>query len=51
MFPHPCQALRTAIDRHQEASRDASFGKGVDRHLFALFVVSMGLGKVRRVDG
>mmetsp|Transcript_59765 Transcript_59765/g.124899 ORF Transcript_59765/g.124899 Transcript_59765/m.124899 type:complete len:193 (+) Transcript_59765:2194-2772(+) len=38
-------AMRKATDRHQDVSRDASCGKGVDRHLFALYVVGMGLGK------
>jgi len=40
--------MRKATDRHQDVSRDASCGKGVDRHLFALYVVGMGLGKVLR---
>jgi hypothetical protein len=40
--------MRKATDRHQDVSRDASGGKGVDRHLFALYVVGMGLGKVPR---
>ncbi len=31
--------LRVACDRHQEMYRDAMCGKGVDRHLFALYVV------------
>jgi hypothetical protein len=39
--------VRKAADRHQDVSREASCGKGVDRHLFALYVVAMGLGKVK----
>jgi carnitine O-palmitoyltransferase 1 len=31
--------LRLASDRHQELYRDAMTGRGVDRHLFALYVV------------
>jgi len=37
-------ALRRACDSHQGYARDAACGKGVDRHLFALFVASMALG-------
>ncbi|CAJ0605158.1 unnamed protein product [Cylicocyclus nassatus] len=33
------QLLRKACDRHQELYRDAMCGKGVDRHLFALYVI------------
>lgn len=32
--------LRRAADKHQQLYRDAMNGKGIDRHLFALFVVS-----------
>ncbi|BHF82225.1 Carnitine O-palmitoyltransferase 1, liver isoform [Sparganum proliferum] len=32
--------LKTACDQHQHLYRDAMVGKGVDRHLFALYVVS-----------
>jgi carnitine O-palmitoyltransferase 1 len=31
--------LRVAADRHQQLYRDAMSGQGVDRHLFALYVV------------
>ncbi|CAI4231368.1 unnamed protein product [Auanema sp. JU1783] len=31
--------LKTACNRHQELYRDAMCGKGVDRHLFALYVI------------
>jgi len=31
--------LRIACERHQQLYRDAMCGKGVDRHLFALYVV------------
>nr|CAD2169758.1 unnamed protein product [Meloidogyne enterolobii] len=31
--------LRVAADRHQQLYRDAMCGKGIDRHLFALYVV------------
>ncbi|XP_048749687.2 carnitine O-palmitoyltransferase 1, liver isoform-like isoform X2 [Ostrea edulis] len=36
--------LRKACNRHQDAYRDAMCGLGVDRHLFALYVVSKGMG-------
>lgn len=39
--------LRVAGIRHQKLYRDAMNGLGIDRHLFALFVVSKGLGYVR----
>ncbi|VDP70499.1 unnamed protein product [Echinostoma caproni] len=32
--------FRIATDRHQNLTRDAISGKGVDRHLFALYIVS-----------
>lgn len=32
--------LRKAADIHQSAYRDAMTGKGIDRHLFCLYVVS-----------
>lgn len=32
--------LRIACDRHQRAYQDAMCGKGVDRHLFCLYVIS-----------
>ncbi|MPC08983.1 Carnitine O-palmitoyltransferase 1, liver isoform [Portunus trituberculatus] len=38
------QLLRVAGIRHQKLYRDAMNGLGIDRHLFALFVVSKGLG-------
>ncbi|CAB3405613.1 unnamed protein product [Caenorhabditis bovis] len=31
--------LRKACDRHQELYRDAMCGQGVDRHLFALYII------------
>uniref|UniRef100_A0A915B095 carnitine O-palmitoyltransferase n=1 Tax=Parascaris univalens TaxID=6257 RepID=A0A915B095_PARUN len=34
-----CRLLRKASERHQELYRAAMCGKGVDRHLFALYVV------------
>uniref|UniRef100_F1KVQ1 carnitine O-palmitoyltransferase n=1 Tax=Ascaris suum TaxID=6253 RepID=F1KVQ1_ASCSU len=34
-----CRLLRRASERHQELYRAAMCGKGVDRHLFALYVV------------
>ena len=34
--------LRKASDRHTHYSHDAMTGKGVDRHLFAMYVVSAG---------
>eukprot|EP00293_Proteomonas_sulcata_P010653 CAMPEP_0184299254 /NCGR_PEP_ID=MMETSP1049-20130417/9893_1 /TAXON_ID=77928 /ORGANISM="Proteomonas sulcata, Strain CCMP704" /LENGTH=657 /DNA_ID=CAMNT_0026609627 /DNA_START=128 /DNA_END=2101 /DNA_ORIENTATION=+ len=39
------KAIRAASDRHQSNSRDSSLGKGVDRHMFALYVCALGLGK------
>ncbi|TGZ63404.1 hypothetical protein CRM22_006939 [Opisthorchis felineus] len=36
--------LRAACDYHQSLYRDAMTGKGVDRHLFCLYVVSRHLG-------
>eukprot|EP00127_Corallochytrium_limacisporum_P005425 Clim_evm37s204 gene=Clim_evmTU37s204 len=36
--------MRKAADRHQRYYRDAMSGKGVDRHLFALYVASRGMG-------
>ncbi|ULU08278.1 hypothetical protein L3Y34_019436 [Caenorhabditis briggsae] len=33
------QLLRKACDKHQELYRDAMCGQGVDRHLFALYVI------------
>eukprot|EP00128_Syssomonas_multiformis_P006040 Colp12_sorted_trinity150504_noHs@9833 len=36
--------LNKAADKHQNTYRDAMSGKGIDRHLFALYVVSKGLG-------
>lgn len=38
------QALRRACQQHQAYARDASCGKGVDRHLFALYVASVAMG-------
>ncbi|KJE95992.1 carnitine O-acyltransferase [Capsaspora owczarzaki ATCC 30864] len=38
------QLLRKAGETHQNLYRDAMSGKGIDRHLFALYVVSQGLG-------
>ncbi|CAF0890566.1 unnamed protein product [Didymodactylos carnosus] len=36
--------LRLACDYHQQQYRDAMSGKGIDRHLFCLYVVSKYLG-------
>ena len=36
-------ALRAACDTHQQKYRDAMSAKGVDRHLFTLYCVSIGL--------
>ena len=35
-------ALRKACEQHQKYSHDCMVGAGVDRHLFALYVVSVG---------
>ncbi|KAG8200711.1 hypothetical protein JTE90_022322 [Oedothorax gibbosus] len=37
-------ALLRAAERHQNLYRDAMNGKGVDRHLFALYVACKGMG-------
>ena len=37
------KAFRKACDYHQAYSRDASCGKGVDRHLFALYVAGQAI--------
>lgn len=34
------ELLKTACDQHQTGYRDAMCGKGIDRHLFCLYVVS-----------
>jgi len=36
------ELLRVACDQHQAYSHDCMIGKGIDRHLFALYVVSVG---------
>ncbi|KAA0191600.1 hypothetical protein HAZT_HAZT004361 [Hyalella azteca] len=41
--------LREAGERHQSLYKAAMNGEGIDRHLFALYVVSRGLGYVRLV--
>lgn len=38
------RALFLAGEKHQVTSRNAGFGAGIDRHLFALFVVAKGTG-------
>jgi carnitine O-palmitoyltransferase 1 len=38
------KAFRAACDQHQCTSRDASCGRGVDRHLFALYVAGQAIG-------
>jgi Choline/Carnitine o-acyltransferase len=42
--------LRRACDVHQSLYRDAMNGRGIDRHIFGLFVLSKGLGYVRTAD-
>ena len=37
------KALRIACDKHQSTSRDASCGRGVDRHLFGLYVAGQAI--------
>jgi len=39
------QKLNAAVDYHSNYSKLAMSGKGVDRHLFCLYVVAMGTGK------
>lgn len=43
------QLLRSAAEKHQQLYRDAMNGKGIDRHLFALYVLCKGLGFVSQV--
>ena len=38
--------LKRAAEKHQQLYRDAMNGKGIDRHLFALFIVSKGYNYV-----
>ena len=38
--------LKRACDIHQNMYRDAMNGKAIDRHLFALYVVSKGMSYV-----
>ena len=38
--------LKAACERHAVMYKDAMNGKGIDRHLFALYVASRGLGIV-----
>ncbi len=37
------KAMGAAFTRHSNISKDAMIGKGVDRHIFAMYVASMGL--------
>lgn len=39
--------FREAAEKHQQLYRDSMNGKGIDRHLFALYIVSKGMGYVR----
>ena len=36
------ELLKVAVEKHGETTRNAMTGRGVDRHLFALYVVSLG---------
>lgn len=38
--------LKAACEKHATLYKDAMNGKGIDRHLFALYVASRGLGLV-----
>ena len=38
------EALKIAAEAHQDGYRNAMTGKGIDRHLFCLYVVSKYLG-------
>ena len=40
------KALMKACEKHQVLYKDAMNGMGVDRHLFALYVASRGMGYV-----
>ena len=40
------ELLQRACGRHQRLYRDAMNGKGIDRHMFGLFVACKGLGYV-----
>ena len=39
--------FRDAAEKHQQLYRDSMNGMGIDRHLFALYITSRGLGYVR----
>ena len=41
------ELLRKSCNHHQNLYRDAMNGRGFDRHLFGLYVLSKGLGYVR----
>ncbi len=44
---HKINLLNTAAQKHTDLYKDAMNGKGIDRHLFALYVACKGLGYVR----
>ena len=44
------ELLRLASQKHQAMYRDAMTGKGADRHMFGLYVVSKGLGLVSAAE-
>lgn len=39
-----CRLIRVAAQKHQKLYRDSMSGKGIDRHLFALYIVCKGQG-------
>ncbi len=43
------ELLRRVCRKHQNLYRDSMNGKGIDRHMFGLFVVCKGLGYVSAV--
>lgn len=43
--------LKRAAEKHQQLYRDAMNGKGIDRHLFALYVACKGCGYVSSNNG
>ena len=45
---HRLRLLKTAVEKHANLYRDAMNGRGIDRHLFALYVLCNALGYVSR---
>ena len=41
--------FQVAAEKHQQLYRDSMNGKGIDRHLFGLYVACKGLGHVSNI--